>query len=785
MLIGPQALGESPYFVASVASLAAMMVLTSLPASIVAITLAFASTAYLLLNPNGSLPAASVADWIRVTVVWAMCAAAATMMVKLRERQRHLQERLDEPRLGEQRTHALPEDASDAAVRAERDLLDGIIETSPSGILAIDVQTQRIVFANQRIIDAMGVTRGELYSTSLEKRTWETTDLAGRKLDIHELPAYLVATTGNPVLGMRVRFVMSNGTELLTSLNATALKDESGRPKIIVETLEDITQQVATQRALAETESRMEMIAKTFPGVIFQFRLESDQEMSFTYMSDGVHDLLGVNAADSTGALGKLWEFVLPEYHATLLQSIHDAALSLQPWSQDFRVRDVTGRVKWIRGTSYPVTYGEEAHHLWNGVLLDVTQLKEMEQNLLQAQKMEGIGRLAGGIAHDFNNILTAIRGNVDLLLEDIPPEDERAAEVGEIRDAATRASTLTRQLLAFSRKQLMQPRDLDLNVLVRDVEKMLRRVIGEDIALLTVPGDSLGMIRADPGQLEQTLLNLAINARDAMPDGGLLTIDTRNARLDAAQAAALGVTPGDYVALVVRDTGHGMSADVRAHIFEPFFTTKPPGKGTGLGLAMVYGIVQQSGGAIVVESEAGRGATFRLYFPLVVSRERPSPTSVSAIQPAPAHGPRATLLLVEDDTAVRQLTRRLLERRGYTVHTASDAYQALTMIEQKLDEIDLVVSDVIMPGIGGRDLMTELRRRRPELRVLFISGYLDIDATRLGLDRRTRLLLKPFTQDALLSIVQQMLEDAPQRDGPAPAPIEPLSASVDPSASR
>jgi two-component system cell cycle sensor histidine kinase/response regulator CckA len=384
---------------------------------------------------------------------------------------------------------------------------------------------------------------------------------------------------------------------------------------------------------------------------------------------------------------------------------------------------------------------------------------RSLEAQLLQSQKMEAVGRLAGGVAHDFNNILTAIGGYADLLLADLPADDARRQDIDEIHRAARRAASLTQQLLAFSRRQIMQPKVVDLNALVADIDKMLRRLIGEDVLLSAVLAPNLGNVRADPGQLEQVILNLAVNARDAMPSGGHLTIQTRNVELDQSYVAEHpAVTPGPYVLLSVSDTGTGMTDETKSHIFEPFFTTKPRGKGTGLGLATVYGIIQQTGGHIWAYSEVGRGTTMKVYLPRV---DLPADSLPSA-SPEAEEDLRgsATVLLVEDETAVRAVTRQLLTRSGYTVVEAADGHMALALTAALDQPVDLLLTDVVMPGMSGRELAERLAAQRPGLRVLFMSGYADDAIVRHGmLEPGLAYLEKPFRPEALLRKVRDVLD--------------------------
>jgi two-component system cell cycle sensor histidine kinase/response regulator CckA len=391
------------------------------------------------------------------------------------------------------------------------------------------------------------------------------------------------------------------------------------------------------------------------------------------------------------------------------------------------------------------------------GTQRDVSDQRHLAEQFRQAQKMEAVGQLAGGIAHDFNNLLTAILGNTQLLLRDLPPGDAKRGDVEEIRKASERAASLTRQLLAYSRRQMLQPEVLDLNVVVAEMDKMLRRLIGEHISLVTVPAPDLGRVRADPNQIEQVLVNLAVNARDAMADGGKLTIETANVDLDDAFAQThLGSVPGPYSMIAVTDTGTGMDATVRAHLFEPFFTTKEVGKGTGLGLATVYGIVKQSDGYISVYSEPGRGSTFKIYLPRI---DAPPDTA-----PAPAKGGAdrgtETILVVEDEPAVLTLSRRALEAQGYLVLAAGDAAAALRLVERHGGTIHMLLTDVVMPGLSGRDLADKLAARRPGIRVLYMSGYPGDAVVQHGeLPPGSAFLQKPFSPDSLARKVRDVLD--------------------------
>ncbi|MCI0355109.1 MAG: PAS domain S-box protein [Acidobacteria bacterium] len=392
-------------------------------------------------------------------------------------------------------------------------------------------------------------------------------------------------------------------------------------------------------------------------------------------------------------------------------------------------------------------------------VMRDISEHRLLEEQLLQAQKMEAIGRLAGGVAHDFNNLLAIILGYSDLLQDTLPAEGPARKHLAEVRKAGDRAATLTRQLVAFSRKQVLELKVFDLNAVVIENYKMLRRLIGEDIELRLEPDSQPTPVKADAAQMEQVIMNLAVNARDAMPRGGRLTVETANVRLDATQVNRHVTMPaGAYVMLAVTDNGMGMDANTQARIFEPFFTTKEKGKGTGLGLATVYGIVKQSGGYIWVYSEPGQGTTFKIYLPRAEEPIQPEP--VAARLPAASLRGNETVLLVEDEESVRKLAAHCLREQGYTVLEASQGTEALQLCRERADPIHLLVTDVVMPGMGGRDLADQLIALRPDARVLFVSGYTGNAIVHHGiLDPGTFLLSKPFRPLDLAQKVREVLD--------------------------
>ena len=430
-------------------------------------------------------------------------------------------------------------------------------------------------------------------------------------------------------------------------------------------------------------------------------------------------------------------------------------------WTGEFLIRGKDGKAFPALLTSSPVL--DEKGKILGvvGVSIDLTERRSLEEQFRQSQKMDAVGRLAGGIAHDFNNLLTVIRLNTEIIIEGLDPSDPRADDVKQIRSAADRASALTRQLLAFSRKQILQPRVLDLNSVVSNVEPMLRRLIGEDISITCAAG-ARGYVVADPGQLEQVLVNLVVNARDAMPDGGRITIETMNAELDENYTSEHSpVIPGRYIALTVGDTGIGMDKVTKEHAFDPFFTTKEAGKGTGLGLATVYGIVKQSGGYVWIYSEPGLGSTIKVYLPEVSAAAAFTTAGDSFAAPkVPARGSE-TILLVEDEDAVRSLTCRILQKQGYRVLTAEDGRAALTIATQEQGRIDLILTDIVMPGLNGRGLVEKLAGIRPSIKSLYMSGYTDDDIVRRGFVEPSRSFLqKPFTSEVLIQTVRKVLDE-------------------------
>ncbi|HVF61797.1 MAG TPA: ATP-binding protein [Thermoanaerobaculia bacterium] len=457
---------------------------------------------------------------------------------------------------------------------------------------------------------------------------------------------------------------------------------------------------------------------------------------------------------------GQGWaDAIHPEDRPQLLAAWSRAVATGQTFEFEARMRGADGNYGTFQNRAVPVRDASGAIREWVGICIDITERKKLEEQLRHGQKIEAVGQLAGGIAHDFNNLLTVILGYGAVVAAQVADDPHLVRDLDEILLAGERAAALTRQLLTFSRKQVMQPRLLELNEVVRGVEPMLRRLIGEDIELSIALAPDLGHVHADPGQVEQVIVNLAINARDAMTAGGKLTIETAEVDLDVASAAEhTELQAGRYVQLTVTDSGTGIDPEVRRHLFEPFFTTKEPGKGTGLGLATSYGIVRQSGGHIGVDSEVGRGTSFKVLLP------RAKHASAVEVREAPVLAPpgKETVLLVEDDAALRRLTRTILQGKGYRVLEAGSAAAALEEVAQHPEGIDLLLTDVVMPGLNGPDLARRLRSLRPEVRILFMSGYSDGAVLRPGvLGPGTAFLGKPFRADALAHKVREVLDGA------------------------
>jgi PAS domain S-box-containing protein len=516
--------------------------------------------------------------------------------------------------------------------------------------------------------------------------------------------------------------------------------------------------------ALRESEIRLARAQETAHLGSWELDLTNLREVNQNplWWSDEVYRIFGYVPGQVPASNELFFKSVPPEDAPRIEAAVRGSVESGVPYFIQHRVirPDGSERIVEERSTVLRDSLGRPIRMV--GTVLDVTERQRLEEELRQAQKMEAVGRLASGVAHDFNNLLTAILGSAELLLGRLGPDHPERVEAEEIRKAAMWAADLTRQLLAFSRQQVLDPQVFDLSAVVTDMDKMLRRLVRADIVFRTHLAPDLSAVRADPGQIEQVIMNLAVNACDAMPGGGTLTIETANVELGAEpEQEQAPAAPGHYVMLTVSDTGMGMTATTQSHIFEPFFTTKERGKGTGLGLSTVYGIVKQSEGYVWLESEPGRGTTFKVYLPRVdapIEATAPGPARTASV------GGDETILVVEDQEPVRRLTRKVLETRGYAVLAAADGPEALRVAEHHPGTIHILVTDVVMPGMSGREVGRQLAAERPEMRVLYLSGYADDSIVHHGvLEPGLAFLQKPFTPETLARRVREVLDAPPE----------------------
>jgi len=567
--------------------------------------------------------------------------------------------------------------------------------------------------------------------------------------------------------GLDLPFIIASGTineeQAVSSMRAGAHDFVTkGRLTRLLTAVERELREAEERRArrFAEQERRVaiekyQALVEHMPALTY---LASAQKGGGTlYVSPQIDAMTGF-AAKEWVTDPQLWsKQIHPDDRERVLAELASCMESGDRFLSVYRLLTRDGRTVWWRDEARVVSDGEGSR-IVHGFITDVTEQKRLESQLLQSQKMEAIGQLAGGVAHDFNNLLSVIIAYSDMLLGEVGAQDPRSRRVVQIRKAADRAAALTRQLLAFSRKQVLQPRILDLNAILADAEKLLHRLIGENIDLVTVPSLDLGRVKADPGQIEQVIMNLAVNSRDAMPKGGWLIVETANVDLDDTYAREhAGARPGHYVLLTVTDTGTGMDRETLAHIFEPFFTTKELGKGTGLGLSTVYGIVKQSGGYVWVDSEPGGGTTFKIYLPR--TEEAAEATSRTSATAGGFHGVE-TLLLVEDNEAVRDVFKEVLESRGYKVLAAAGPEDALRLTEGHGGPINLLVTDLMMPGMTGHDLAGRLRAVRPEIKILFVSGYPGgPGGEQTRLQPGESFLQKPFTSQVFITKVREILD--------------------------
>ena len=557
--------------------------------------------------------------------------------------------------------------------------------------------------------------------------------------------------TGSAGWSDQYRYCRSDGTYAVVIDRGYVTRDSSGTAVRMIGAITDVTERTRSEAAIRFQAQLL--------NAVQQAVVATDPDGVVIFWNKFAENLYGWTAGEAVGK--RIQELTPSPFMRDHGNEIVERTGGGGSWTGEFLVQGKAGKAFPALLTSSPFLDDKGKILGVVGVSIDLTERRSLEEQFRQSQKMDAVGRLAGGIAHDFNNLLTVIRLNTEIIIEGLDPADPRAEDVAQIRNAADRASALTRQLLAFSRKQILQPRVLDLNSVVSSLEPMLRRLIGEDISIACSSG-ARGYVVADPGQLEQVLVNLVVNARDAMPQGGRITIATLNAALDENYTSEHSpVIPGRYIALTVGDTGIGMDKDTKEHAFDPFFTTKEAGKGTGLGLATVYGIVKQSGGYVWIYSEPGLGSTIKVYLPEVSAAAAFTSAGESPSAAKVASRGSETILLVEDEDAVRSLACRILEKQGYRVLTAEHGRAAMEIATREEGRIDMVLTDIVMPGLNGRGLVEKLTGIRPTIKSLYMSGYTDDDIVRRGFVEPSKSFLqKPFTSEALIQTVRKVLDE-------------------------
>ncbi len=646
---------------------------------------------------------------------------------------------------------------SEDALRASELRFRSIFEKVAAGMITTRLDGAYLQ-VNPAICAMLGYTESEL----LRKRFPDTV----HKEDLEKFQAQFdeVIADRRVDIELEMRFLRKDGSAMWGHTTAVWQFNAEGEPTYCIHLIQDINQRKYAVDALAQTREKYEGLINTLEGIVWEANPET---FEFSFVSPQAERILGY-PVDKWLNQPRFWRnHVHPEDLQRAIEASDEARRNKCGYELEYRIVAADGNPVWLRDTVGVVQQNGQVCTL-RGVMIDITQRKEAElalqkseTQLRQAQKMDAIGRLAGGIAHDFNNILTAITGYSELMLERMGEEHEFSRQTSEIGKAARRAADLTGQLLAFSRQQVLQPKVLDLNEVIADMSQMVHRLIGEDIELIAEHAEGLGPVKADPGQVQQVILNLAVNARDAMPGGGKLTIYTDNVTVEteSAEGPLAGVTPGDYVMLALSDTGTGIDDKTRAHLFEPFFTTKEEGKGTGLGLATVYGIICQSGGHITVDSTFGEGATFRVLLPRVEGEvdKKGAPETAAGM----SFTGTETILLVEDDDTVRDLANEILAINGYQVIEARNGVEALEIYDKCAADVDLLVTDVVMPKMGGKELAEKLSLIAPELKVLFLSGYSSsaiVEQRILVAD--SNFLKKPFTPAAFAEKVRSLLDD-------------------------
>ncbi len=614
-------------------------------------------------------------------------------------------------------------------------------------ILLLD-DTGSVIEANECAVNAYGYSRDELLTLNIRDLR-DPSDLSGIELDLRS------AKVSEGVV-FQARHRRKDGSVFPVEVSSRAIEAEGHvfRQSII----RDTTDRRRSEEALRRSEASLARAQSIAHVGSWEIDLPGHpSEESFRW-SDEVFRIFGLSKDAVQPSREVFLNAVHPEDRSRVIAAALGAIAGGMVIQIEHRIVRPDGKIRHVREHGEVVRDASGRVIQIAGTVQDITEHEQLEQQLLQAQKLESVGRLAGGVAHDFNNLLTVINGYADLALSDLPESSPVRDAIAEIRNAGERASALTQQLLAFSRKQVMLPRLLDLNAIITDAGRMLSRLVGEDVVLNMKLDASAAPVFADSGQIQQVLMNLVVNARDAMPNGGSILIETGEAVVDSGVASELPeIEPGTYVVLRVSDTGVGMSEEVRRQIFDPFFTTKPKGSGTGLGLATVYGIVRQSGGWIRVESEPGEGAVFSIYLPRAAG---PHPRTGDDLKLLRAISGSETILVVEDQPEVRKVAAAALRSFGYTVIEAGAPSEALALSREHGERIQLLLTDVVMPDISGRELADRIRSGFPNIKVLFMSGYAEDEAVHRGVpDPSTGYISKPFTPEALAVAVRTALD--------------------------
>jgi two-component system, cell cycle sensor histidine kinase and response regulator CckA len=618
-----------------------------------------------------------------------------------------------------------------------------LFQSNPHPMWVFDRSTLTFLAVNEAALRHYGYTRQEFSQmTILDIRPSE------------DVETVLRSALRNRAHGLQFpevwRHRLKSGTIIDVEITSHDLIFDGKEAELIL--ANDITEKKKNLERLRQSEERF---SKVFQANPLPITIATRDEGRYLDVNDAFLTMMEYGRDEVVGHTSKELNFWIDTTSREAM--VHQLDQSNPVTALELELRQRSGKIKVVQIAADLIPLNGIVCIL--SILRDVTEARHLEQQFRQAQKMEAVGELAGGLAHDFNNMLSVVSGYSDLALEELDPESPVRRRIVQIKSAAQRSAALTRQLLAFSRRQVLQPTILDLNTVVAALKDMLRRVISEDISLTIVPAHSLDLVRADRGQIEQALMNLVVNARDAMPNGGEIAIETMNVELDEIYAYAHpAVVPGRYVMLSLSDTGCGMDKSILSRIFEPFYTTKPPGKGTGLGLSMVYGVVRQSGGHIVAYSEPEKGTNFRIYLPRAAGAPE---TRTQTEAPAQYVKGSESILLVEDEQVLRGLTAELLESEGYKVVPAQNAQAAISIMSEPGVSIDLLLTDVILPGISGTELVSLLRASRPNLKVLYMSGYAGTQIARHGVLEAEAFVEKPFTKASLLGHVRKVLGGA------------------------